>query len=162
MCLGGEDKDTITNQQGVSTHSNLVLQAHRMHSRLNLAPNNTAHLIINSLYVGHIHIVGRGANILKLLIGENVNTNHVHLHKKIGLKLHQQVEFCSNSEQWNAYFSMTVLASLGSGHLNDFARTTLQDHEAVFAQGAALLWVGHRGPSISTSEIKIWICHGGV
>lgn len=58
--------------------------------------------------------------------------------------------------------SVAVLSGLGSGHLNNFAGTILQDHEAVFAQGAALLRVRHRGPGVSTGEIKIWICHGGI
>lgn len=55
-----------------------------------------------------------------------------------------------------------MLAGFGGGHLDDLAGTSLQDHKAVFAQGAALLGVGGGGPGIASCEINIWICHYGV
>lgn len=60
------------------------------------------------------------------------------------------------------YLCMTVLASLRSGHFNNFAGATLKHHEPVLAQGAALHGVGGRSPCITAGEIKIWICHDGV
>lgn len=59
------------------------------------------------------------------------------------------------------YLCVTMLASLRSRHFNNFAGATLQHHEPVLAQGAALLGVGGRSPGISAGEIKIWICHDG-
>ena len=49
--------------------------------------------------IGDIHVMRRGTNILELLAGENVEGNEMN-------------------------FSVTVLASLGSGHLDDFAWAT--------------------------------------
>ncbi len=56
---------------------------------------------------------------------------------------------------------MTMLASLRSGHFHNFAWATLQKHEPVLAQGAALHGIGGRSPGITAGEIKIWICHDG-
>lgn len=56
---------------------------------------------------------------------------------------------------------MAVLASLGGWHFHYLARASLQNDEAVLAQGAALHWVGGRGARISTGEVKIMVCHGG-
>lgn len=43
---------------------------------------NVGYLEVISFYVGHVHVVGRGANIFILLISEHVDTNQVNLHKK--------------------------------------------------------------------------------
>ncbi len=61
----------------------------------------------------------------------------------------------------NDYLCMTMLASLRSGHFHNFAGATLQKHEPVLAQGAALHGIGGRSPGITAGEIKIWICHDG-
>ncbi len=52
-------------------------------------------------HVGHVHVVGGRADVLVLLVGEDVEGHHVDL-------------------------GVAVLASLGSGHLHDLARVALE------------------------------------
>ena len=47
---------------------------------------------------------------------------------------------------------VTVLASLGGGHIDDLAGTTLDDDEAVLPQSRTLHRVGDRGTSIGRVE----------
>ena len=46
---------------------------------------------------------------------------------------------------------MTVLASLGGGHIDDLAGTTFDDDEAVLPQGRALHRKGKRGAGVASS-----------
>lgn len=62
--------------------------------------------------VGDIHVVGGRAQLLKLLAGEDVDGDQVDL-------------------------GVTVLASLGGGHVNDLARAVLDADVAVLAQSRA-------------------------
>lgn len=77
--------------------------------------------------VGHIHVVGGGAELLKLLASEDVDGNEMDL-------------------------GVTVLASLGGGHVDDLARAVLDHDEAVLPQGRALDGVGGRGARIGGVE----------
>lgn len=54
---------------------------------------------------------------------------------------------------------VTVLASLGGGHLHNLARTSFQHHKAILAQSGALHGVGVGGPGIACLEVKVCICH---
>ena len=58
-------------------------------------------LIILAADVGHVHVMGRGTDILVLFVGEDVQSDHVDL-------------------------GVAVLAGLGGGHFHDFAGTTLE------------------------------------
>jgi hypothetical protein len=49
-------------------------------------------------------------------------------------------------------FGVTVLASLGGGHIDDLAGTALDDDEAVLSQGRALHGVGERSASVGGLE----------
>ena len=68
-----------------------------------------------------------GGQILVLLAGEDIDTDKVNL-------------------------GVTVLASLGGGHLDDLARAVLDHDVAVLAQGRALHGVGGRGTGIGALE----------
>lgn len=63
--------------------------------------------------VGDVHVVGRGGKIFELLAGEDVDGNHVDL-------------------------GVTVLASLGGGHVNNLARAALDNDVTVLPQSRAL------------------------
>jgi hypothetical protein len=72
------------------------------------------------LLAGHnwdIHVVGGWAQLLKLLGGEDINGDKMDL-------------------------GVTVLASLGGGHVDDLAWAALDADETVLPQGRALHWVG--------------------
>lgn len=61
---------------------------------------NVAKLVVLSGHIGHVHVVGGGANIFVFLSCENVEGDHVD-------------------------FGVTVFAGLGGGHLHNLARATL-------------------------------------
>lgn len=94
-------------------------------------------LVVYPLNGGNIHVVGGGAHIFILLVGEDVDTNQVNL-------------------------SMSVFAGLGGGHLYNFAGTSLQHHIAVLTQSRALHRVGGGGARLASREVKIGICHGAM
>ena len=71
--------------------------------------------------------MGRGAQILELLSGENIDSNEMDL-------------------------GMAVLASLGGGHVDNLARAVLDADVAVLAQGRALHRVRGRRARISGVE----------
>ena len=77
--------------------------------------------------VGHLHVVGGGAEIFQLLLGEDIDGNQMH-------------------------FGVTVLASLGSAHFDDLARALLDDDKAVLPERRALHREGGRGTGIGTLE----------
>ena len=71
--------------------------------------------------------MGGGRKIFQLLASEDVDSG--------------QVDFC-----------VTVLSSLGSGHIDDVARTTFDDNETVLSQGGTLHRKGERGACIGRVE----------
>lgn len=71
------------------------------------------YLQLVTLGVGHVHVVRGRAQLLQLLVGEDVGGDQMDL-------------------------GVAVLAGLGRGHVNDLARTVLDDAEATLAQGRAL------------------------
>lgn len=73
----------------------------------------TNKLVFLAANVWHIHVVGGWAQFFELLAGEDINGNQVDL-------------------------SVTVLASLGRGHVDDLAWTVLDHNEAVLTQSRAL------------------------
>lgn len=77
--------------------------------------------------MGDVHVVGGGRQILKLLAGEDIGSDKVNL-------------------------GVTVLASLGGGHVDDLARATLNDDVTVLAQSGTLHREGGRGTGISRLE----------
>lgn len=77
--------------------------------------------------VGDVHVVGRGAELFKLLGGEDVDGNQMDL-------------------------GVTVLAGLGCGHFDDLARAVLDDDETVLPQSRALHGVGLRSTGIGALE----------
>jgi hypothetical protein len=84
-------------------------------------------LVFITANVGNIHVMSRGGNIFQLLSGENVNGDKVNL-------------------------SMTVLASLGGGHFDDFARASLNYDVSIFPESGALHREGGGGPSVGPLE----------
>jgi len=74
-----------------------------------LKPCDAAYkLVFFSRDVGNIHVVGRWGQIFKLLAGEDINGDHVNL-------------------------GVTVLARLGSAHLDNLAGSLVDDHETVLS-----------------------------
>merc|ERR1712029_939006 len=90
---------------------------------------NVAKLVVLSGHIGHVHVVGGGANIFAFLSCENVEGDHVD-------------------------FGVTVLTGLGGGHLHNLARAALNHNKSVFTQSRTLHRVGGRSSSISRLEIK--------
>jgi hypothetical protein len=87
----------------------------------------TYKLVLLTGDVGDIHVVGGGAEIFKLLAGEDVDGDEMDL-------------------------GVTVLASLGGRHVDNLARTTLDDDETVLSQGRALHRVRGRGTGVGRVE----------
>jgi hypothetical protein len=87
----------------------------------------TYELVLLAADVGHIHVVGGGAQLLELLRGEDIDGDQMDL-------------------------GVAVLASLRGGHLDDLAGTVLDDNEAVLPQGRALERVRHGGTGIGALE----------
>jgi hypothetical protein len=77
--------------------------------------------------VGDIHVVGRGREIFQLLAGEDVDGDQVDL-------------------------SVTMLASLRSGHLDNLAGAALDDNVTVLPQSRALHGESGGGASIGGLE----------
>ena len=73
----------------------------------------TYKLIFLSRDIRDIHIMGRGAKFFQLFSGENVNRNKMDL-------------------------GVTMFSSLRGGHVDNLARTVLDDNESVLSQGRAL------------------------
>jgi len=77
--------------------------------------------------VGNIHVVGGGAKFFKLLASEDIDGN--------------KMDLC-----------VTVLTSLGGGHIDNLAGAVLDADEAVLSQSRALHGVSGRGAGIGTLE----------
>jgi hypothetical protein len=89
--------------------------------------NFTYELVLLAADVRDVHVVGGRAKIFELLGSEDVNGNQMDL-------------------------GVTVLSSLGGGHLDDLAGTVLDDNKAVLPQGRTLHGVGLRGTGIGALE----------
>lgn len=102
-------------------------QSHVTQTRGALGWNKTHELVLLTGDVGDVHVVGGGRQILELLASEDIEGDQVDL-------------------------GVTVLASLGGGHLDDLARTALDDDVTVLPQSRALHGEGGRGTGISRIE----------
>jgi len=89
-------------------------------------------LVLLASDVGDVHVVGGRAQILELLAGEDVDSDEMDL-------------------------GVTVLSSLGGGHVNNLAGATLDHNEAVLAQGGALHGVGRRGTGVDGVEVVLML-----
>lgn len=87
----------------------------------------THKLVLATGDVGDVHVVGGGGEIFELLAGEDVDGDHVDL-------------------------GVTVLASLGGGHVDNLARAALDDDVTVLPQGRALHGEGGGSASIGGVE----------
>jgi hypothetical protein len=96
----------------------------RVRSGITRYPELPYELIFLAPDVGDVHVVGRWGQIFQLLASKDIESS--------------QVNLC-----------VTVLASLGSGHVDDLAGTTLDDDEAVLPQSRTLHGVGGRGAGIT-------------
>lgn len=90
----------------------------------------THQLVLTTGDIGDIHVVSGGREIFVLLAGEDVEGDQMDL-------------------------GMTVLASLGSRHVDNLAGAVLDNNEAVLAQSRALHGVGQRRASIGGIEGNI-------
>jgi hypothetical protein len=95
---------------------------------------NVQQLELGSLNERNFHIVSRWRQILHLLLGEDVGSDQVDL-------------------------SVTVLTSLGGGHVDNLTWTTLDDNETVLSQGGTLHWVGQGGTGIGLLENVLFFSH---
>lgn len=77
--------------------------------------------------VGDVHVVGGGRNVFKLLAGEDVDGDKVDL-------------------------GVTVLTSLGSGHVNDLARPALDNNVTVLPESGTLHREGLGSPGTGGLE----------
>ncbi len=93
------------------------------------------YLVIHTLHNGYIHVVGRGGKFFVFAASEDVNSNHVHL-------------------------SVTVLAGLRCGHINDLAGTVLDNHEAVLLDRRALHGDGGRRTGVGIFELLNFLFFG--
>jgi len=84
-------------------------------------------LVLSTGHVGHVHVVGGRAQLFKLLAGEDIDSDQMDL-------------------------GVTVLAGLGSAHLNNLAGTALDDDMPVLAQSRALHRVSRGGASTDGLE----------
>lgn len=91
---------------------------------------NVQQLVLTTGDIGDIHVVSGGREIFVLLASENVEGDQMDL-------------------------GMTVLASLGSRHVDNLAGAVLDNNEAVLAQSRALHGVGQRRTSIGGIEGNI-------
>jgi hypothetical protein len=99
----------------------------RQHSYVQVSVDVSYKLVFAANDVGDIHVVGRWGKIFQLLAGEDVDGDQVDL-------------------------SVTVLASLGRGHVDDFAWATFDDDVTVLSQGGTLHREGGRGAGIGGLE----------
>jgi hypothetical protein len=97
------------------------------HEREETVVSNVEKLVLLTANVGDVHVVGGGAEIFKLLGGEDVDGNQMDL-------------------------GVTVLAGLRGGHLDNFARTVLDDDETILPQSRTLHGEGLGGTGIGALE----------
>jgi len=87
-------------------------------------------LVLTTSDVGNVHVVGRGGEIFVLLGREDVDGDQVDL-------------------------GVTVLSSLGGGHVDNLARAPLDHDEAVLAQSRTLHGVGEGRAGVGGVEGNI-------
>jgi hypothetical protein len=87
----------------------------------------THQLVLSAADVGDVHVVSRGGEILVLLASEDVGSDKMNL-------------------------GVTVLSSLGGGHVDNLARAALDDDETVLTQSRALHREGERRAGIGGVE----------
>ena len=95
--------------------------------------------VLSTVDVGNVAIVGRGGQILNLLVSEDINCDEMAL-------------------------GMSVLASFGGGDVNDLARAVLDDDVSVFADRTSLHGEGLGGAGIGGLEVNVVMLvvrHGG-
>lgn len=88
---------------------------------------NIKQLVFLSGDIGDVHIMGRRAQLFKLLASEEVDSDQMDL-------------------------GVTVLASLRGRHIDDLAGSVLDDNEAVLSQSRTLHGEHQRGTGIGTLE----------
>jgi len=88
---------------------------------------NIEQLVFLADNIRDVHVVGGWAKFFELLAGEDINSNQMNL-------------------------GVTVLSSLGGGHVDDLAGTVLDANETVLSQGRALHGVGGRRAGIGGVE----------
>lgn len=87
----------------------------------------TYELVLTTRDVGDVHVVGRGRKVFVLLAGEDIGGDEMDL-------------------------GVTVLASLGGGHVDNLARAALDHDETVLTQSRALHRKGERRTGIGGLE----------
>ncbi|EEQ41625.1 eukaryotic translation initiation factor 5A [Clavispora lusitaniae ATCC 42720] len=85
---------------------------------------NVQQLVLGSGHVWNLHVVGGWRQVFQLLTSENVGGNQVDL-------------------------GVTVLTSLGGGHVDNLTWSTLDDNVTVLSQSRTLHWEGQSGTGIS-------------
>ena len=108
----------------------VVLRGTVVRHEVKVAVINVDELVLAASHVGHVHVVRRGRNVFVLAVGEDVNSHKVHL-------------------------GVTVLTGLRGRHVDNLARTALDDYVAVLAQGRALLGVRNRGTGVGGLEVDV-------
>lgn len=106
------------------------LRAQERRSGVGLRARTTYELVLLAADLRDVHVVGGGGEILKLLSGEDIDGDKVDL-------------------------GVTVLASLGGGHVDDLAGTALNHDVTVLTQSGTLHGVGGRSASIGGFEGNI-------
>lgn len=94
-------------------------------------------LVLATGDVGDVHVVGGRGQLLKLLASEDVDGDQVDL-------------------------GVTVLASLGGGHVDDLARAALDDDVTVLAESGTLHGEGGRGTRVGGVEGHLMLSIVGV
>jgi len=97
------------------------------HQREETIVRDVEELVFLADYIGNVHVMGRWAQFFELLASEDINGDKMDL-------------------------SVTVLASLGGGHIDDLAGAVLDDDEAVLSQGRALHRESGGGASVGGVE----------
>ncbi|GMS84160.1 hypothetical protein PENTCL1PPCAC_6335, partial [Pristionchus entomophagus] len=101
-----------------------------VHKRTESIGVNVHEQVLLSLDDGDVHVMGRGADILELLAGEDVKSDKVNL-------------------------GVTVLSGLGGRHVDDLAGASLDHDMLVLAESRALLGESRRGSRIGLLEVLL-------
>jgi len=97
------------------------------HQREETIIRNIEQLIFLASDIWDVHVMGRWAKLLKLLASEDIDSN--------------KMDLC-----------VAVLASFGGGHVDDLARSVLDNNETVLSQGRTLHGKRGRGTCIGRVE----------
>jgi hypothetical protein len=114
-------------------HANIILGVTIIvHEREETIIGDVEKLVLAAGDVGDVHVVGGGTEIFVLLASEDVESDKMDL-------------------------GVTVLSSLGGGHVDNLAGAVLDDDETVLAQSRTLHGVGQRGAGIGGLEGNIML-----